>query len=66
MNLEKLKAEAESVWRRAQELVNEQLRLEGEHRRLTSQIAELEKGSETPVSETVEEGTTNGEATQTD
>ena len=65
MNIESLKAEDELVVKRAQELINEQLRLEGEHRRLIAQIAALEKDSGNQP-ETVEEETTDGSTTPTD
>jgi hypothetical protein len=63
MNIDKLKQERDLVVKRAQELTNENLRLEGEYRRLEAQIAELEKDSGDKP-ETVEEGTTDAETTQ--
>ena len=56
MDIETLKAEQESVGRRAQELINEQLRLQGEFRRLGAQIEELSKeDSGAPAPEAVAE-----------
>ena len=65
MNIDALKSERELVKKRAQELINEQLRLEGEYRRLDLQISMLDnEGSEAPASETVVENP-DGSTTQT-
>lgn len=68
MNVESLKADLESVAQRAQENINERLKLEGEYRRLELQIAQLEasnKDSEAPASEAVAEES-NGPTPETE
>lgn len=64
MNLEDLKSQQADVQKRGQEMVNEQLRLEGEYRALGALITKMEGTpvpvTVTPVSDT-EEDTANGD-----
>ncbi len=61
MNIDSLKAQQAEVAKSAQDLINEQLRLEGEYRRLDILIKDME-GEPVPV--TVKEPE-DGELTQT-
>lgn len=71
MNVESLKSQQSDVAKRGQELINEQLRLEGEHRALGRLIDSLEPTSvpvtvaPTTTEEPAEEAA-DGETTQTD